>query len=61
MTQPITHTFSVIHEDGTEETWTTKSHMRDALKELSERLRSVPFYREVRHKASLDPDAARID
>lgn len=60
MTYPITHTFSVVHEDGTEESWTTDRHLRDALEELSERLSSLPSYRTVRHKASLDPEKASV-
>jgi hypothetical protein len=60
MSYPITHTFSVVHEDGSEETWSTNSHLRDALKELSERLRFIPYYRTVRHKASLDPEGHQL-
>ena len=60
MTYPITHTLSVVHEDGTEESWTTDRHLRDALEDLSERLSALPSYRAVRHKASMDPEKALV-
>lgn len=51
MTTPIRHTFWVVREDGTEESWTTTRDLRGALGDLAERLRFVPNYRSVRHKA----------
>ena len=52
MTAPISHTFWVVHEDGTEESWTTTRDLRGALGDLAERLRFIPNYRSVRHKAN---------
>ena len=52
MTSPIHHTFWVVREDGSEESWTTDQHLRDALADLSERLRFIPGYRSVKHKAT---------
>lgn len=51
MTTPIRHTFWVVREDGTEESWTTTRDLRGALGDLAERLRFIPNYRTVRHKA----------
>lgn len=62
MTYPIAHTFWVVREDGTEESWTTSQHLRDALGDLAERLRFIPNYRNVRHKAVIaDPKSNGFD
>lgn len=52
MTTPISHTFWVVHEDGSEESWSTTRDLREALSDLAERLRFIPNYRSVRHKAN---------
>ena len=62
MTNAIAHTFWVVLEDGSEESWTTNQHLRDALGDLAERLRFIPNYRNVRHKAVItDPRGEGFD
>ena len=53
MTSEIRHTFWVVFEDGSEESWSTTQHIRHALADLAERLRFIPNYRTVRHKAEI--------
>lgn len=53
MSTEIRHTFWVVHEDGHEESWSTDRDLRGALQDLSERLRFIPNYKDVRHKATL--------
>lgn len=62
MTTPITHRFWVVFDDGSEESWSVEKPLRDALADLAERLRFVPNYKNVRHKAVLaDPDGFDIE
>lgn len=60
MTNQIHHTFWVVREDGSEETWTTNQHIRHALADLAERLRFIPDYRSVRHRATIEPGSIEI-
>lgn len=50
MANSPSHTFWVVLEDGSEESWTTTRDMRGALSDLAERLRFIPNYKHVRHK-----------
>ena len=52
MTNSISHTFWVVREDGSEESWTTDRDLRGALGDLAERLRFIPNYRTVRHESA---------
>ena len=45
MTNQIAHTFWVVLEDGSEESWTTDRDLRGALGDLAERLRFIPNYK----------------
>lgn len=53
MTSSIRHQFWVVLEDGSEETWSTDRDLRAALGDLAERLRFIPNYKTVRHKATI--------
>lgn len=62
MSTEIRHTFWVVHEDGSEESWSTDRDLRGALGDLAERLRFIPHYKSVRHKATLPhPDGFDIE
>lgn len=62
MTNSIAHTFWVVLEDGSEESWTTDRDLRGALGDLAERLRFLPNYKTVRHKATIpDPRGEGFD
>lgn len=58
----VNHQFWVVLDDGSEETWTTNRDLRGALGDLAERLRFIPNYKNVRHKASItDPCGEGFD
>jgi len=62
MTSSIRHQFWVVFEDGSEETWSTDRDLRAALGDLAERLRFIPNYKTVRHKATIpDPRGDGFD
>lgn len=62
MSTEIRHTFWVVHEDGSEESWSTDRDLRGALGDLAERLRFIPHYKTVRHQATIpDPRGDGFD